>query len=77
MGTVVSDGRPEAQQNSQRRSDWRVARDQRELETGPGDIRFLELALKALAATRTLYGIGIQEPSKQTGFTGPVGYTTR
>lgn len=42
------------------------------LERGPGDIRFLELALKALAAIRALYGIGVQDPSKQTGFTGPV-----
>jgi hypothetical protein len=41
-----------------------------QFERGPGDIRFLELQLKALAAIRGLYGIGIQEPIKQTGFTG-------
>jgi len=48
-----------------------------EFERGPGDIRFLELALKALAAIRALYGIGVQELGKQAGFTAPVRYTTR
>jgi len=49
----------------------------RQEEMGPGDVRFLEIAMQALAEIRTLFGMGLSGSETAVTNSGPIEIVTR